>query len=133
MPWEQILTAPVPRYRDNMSFLMYVVSDPSESAHVLVPCSPFSGCHSFIAVFDVSYDSHDRSKEPPWTRDAILAVAGKIKSSNKPLAQAPSFYKVLEEAHGIIAHFSLFCLIIPKKIVLYNFPGEYDSGRGRSC
>jgi len=95
MPCEQILTAPVPR--DSMCFLMYVVSDPSESANVLVPCSSFSGCHHFIAVFDVSYDSHNGSKEPPWTHDAILAVAGKIKSSNKPLAQAPSFYKVLEE------------------------------------
>ena len=50
---------------------------------------------------------------------AILAVAGKIKSSNKPLAQAPSFYKVLEAAHGI-ARFHFFCLIIPEKIVLYN-------------
>ena len=106
MPYEQILTAQVRRY--SMCFLMYVVSDPSESAHVLVPCSSLSGCHLFIAVFDVSYDSHDESKEPPWTRDAILAVAGKIKSSNKPLAQAPSFYKVLEEAHGIARLFTFF-------------------------
>jgi len=88
-----------------------------------------SGCHLFIPIFDVSYDSYDELKEhTPWTFDAILAVAGKIKSGNKP--PAPSFYKALEEAQGI-ARFSLFGPVVLKKAVrgklfLVNIVGDVD-------
>ncbi|KAI0000426.1 hypothetical protein BJV77DRAFT_1058039 [Russula vinacea] len=75
----------------------------------------FSGCHLFIPIFDVSYDSYDGLKErSPWTFDAILAVAGKIKSGNNP--PAPSFYKALEEAQGI-ARSSLFGPVVRKEAV----------------
>jgi hypothetical protein len=50
----------------------------------------------------------------PWTFDAILAVAGKIKSGNNP--PAPSFYKALEEAQGI-ARSSLFGPVVRKEAV----------------
>ncbi len=93
---------------------MYVNASDS-SARVLMPCSFFSGCHLFIPIFDVSYDSYDGLKErSPWTFDAILAVAGKIKSGNNP--PAPSFYKALEEAQGI-ARSSLFGPVVRKEAV----------------
>jgi hypothetical protein len=58
----------------------------------------------------------------PWTFDAILAVAGKIKSGNNP--PAPSFYKALEEAQGI-ARSSLFGPVVRKEAVQgEDFPGE---------
>jgi hypothetical protein len=53
----------------------------------------------------------------PWTFDAILAVAGKIKSGNNP--PAPSFYKALEEAQGI-ARSSLFGPVVRKEAVQGN-------------
>ncbi|KAH9994958.1 hypothetical protein BJV74DRAFT_830722 [Russula compacta] len=75
----------------------------------------FSGCHLFIPIFDVTYDSYDGLMErSPWTFDAILAVAGKIKSGNNP--PAPSFYKALEEAQGI-ARSSLFGPVVRKEAV----------------
>lgn len=75
----------------------------------------FSGCHLFIPIFDVSYDTYEGLMErSPWTFDAILAVAGKIKSGNNP--PAPSFYKALEEAQGI-ARSSLFGPVVRKEAV----------------
>jgi len=68
----------------------------------------------------------------PWTFDAILAVAGKIRSGNGPLS--PTFYKCLEEAQGI-ARSSLFGPVVRKeavqgelsfmiiKVLLDNFAG----------
>jgi hypothetical protein len=50
----------------------------------------------------------------PWTFDAILAVAGKIRSGNGPLS--PTFYKCLEEAQGI-ARSSLFGPVVRKEAV----------------
>jgi hypothetical protein len=50
----------------------------------------------------------------PWTFDAILAVAGKIRSGNGPLSS--TFYKCLEEAQGI-ARSSLFGPIVRKEAV----------------
>lgn len=93
-------------------------------------CRFFSGCHLFVPIFDVSYDSYDGLKErSPWTFDAILAVAGKIKSGNNP--PAPSFYKALEEAQGI-ARSSLFGPIARKEAVQGKFSvnsiGEMFSG-----
>jgi hypothetical protein len=85
-------------------------------------CSFFSGCHLFIPIFDVSYDSYEGLMErSPWTFDAILAVAGKIKSGNNP--PAPSFYKALEEAQGI-ARSSLFGPVVRKEAVQGRFLGE---------
>ena len=70
------------------------------------------------------YDSYDRLKEhSPWTFDAILAVAGKIKSGNNPLA--PSFYKALEEAQGITRS-SLFGPIARKEAVQGKFLNELN-------
>lgn len=84
-----------------------------------MPYSFFSGCHLFIPIFDVSYDSYEGLKErSPWTFDAILAVAGKIKSGNNP--PAPSFYKALEEAQGI-ARSSLFGPVVRKEAVQGKF------------
>lgn len=57
----------------------------------------------------------------PWTFDAILAVAGKIKSGNNP--PAPSFYKALEEAQGI-ARSSLFGPVVRKEAVQGEFLSE---------
>jgi hypothetical protein len=75
----------------------------------------FSGCHLFIPIFDVAHDSYDGLMErSPWTFDAILAVAGKIKSGNNP--PSPSFYKALEEAQGI-ARSSLFGPVVRKEAV----------------
>ncbi|KAI0268642.1 hypothetical protein BC834DRAFT_866568 [Gloeopeniophorella convolvens] len=75
----------------------------------------FSGCNLFIPVFDVSYDTCDSLMErSPWTFDAILAVAGKIKSGNNP--PGPSFYRALEEAQGI-ARSSLFGPVVRKEAV----------------
>jgi len=50
----------------------------------------------------------------PWTFDAILAVAGKIRSGNNP--PGPTFYKALEEAQGI-ARSSLFGPVVRKEAV----------------
>lgn len=57
----------------------------------------------------------------PWTFDAILAIASKIRSGNGPLN--PTFYKCLEEAQGI-ARSSLFGPVVRKEAVqgwLNNF------------
>lgn len=76
----------------------------------------FSGCHMFIPLFDPAYDTYegvmDRS---PWTFDAILAIAAKIRSGNAPLGG--TFYKCLEEAQGI-ARSSLFGPIVRKEAVM---------------
>ncbi len=50
----------------------------------------------------------------PWTFDAILAVASKIRSGTGPLS--PSFYRALEEAQGI-ARSSLFGPVVRKEAV----------------
>ena len=50
----------------------------------------------------------------PWTFDAILAVAAKIRSGTGPLI--PAFYKCLEEAQGI-ARSSLFGPVVRKEAV----------------
>jgi hypothetical protein len=90
-----------------------------------MPCSFFSGCHPFILIFYVSYNSYDELKErSPWTFDAILAVAGKIKSGNNP--PAPSFYKALEESQGI-ARSSLFGPVVLKKAVLFKVSTPWRS------
>ncbi|KAI0745663.1 hypothetical protein C8Q76DRAFT_36732 [Earliella scabrosa] len=75
----------------------------------------FSGCHIFIPVFDPSYDTYEGLMErTPWTIDAILAVAAKIRSGTGPLI--PAFYKCLEEAQGI-ARSSLFGPVVRKEAV----------------
>ncbi|KAG6874460.1 hypothetical protein C0995_010368 [Termitomyces sp. Mi166 len=61
------------------------------------------------------YDTYESLMErTPWTFDAILAVAGKIRSGNGPLSQ--TFYKSLEEAQGI-ARSSLFGPVVRKEAV----------------
>lgn len=75
----------------------------------------FSGCHLFIPLFDPSYDTYEGLMErTPWTFDAILAVAGKIRSGNNP--PGPTFYTALEEAQGI-ARSSLFGPVVRKEAV----------------
>ncbi|EMD32147.1 hypothetical protein CERSUDRAFT_119121 [Gelatoporia subvermispora B] len=75
----------------------------------------FSGCHIFIPVFDPAYDSYEALMErTPWTFDAILAVASKIRSGTGPLS--PTFYKALEEAQGI-ARSTLFGPVVRKEAV----------------
>ncbi|PPR07388.1 hypothetical protein CVT26_013704 [Gymnopilus dilepis] len=75
----------------------------------------FAGCHLFIPLFDPSYDTYESLMErSPWTFDAILAVAGKIRSGNGPLSA--TFYKCLEEAQGI-ARSSLFGPVVRKEAV----------------
>ncbi|KII92405.1 hypothetical protein PLICRDRAFT_37183 [Plicaturopsis crispa FD-325 SS-3] len=75
----------------------------------------FAGCHLFIPLFDPAYDTYESLMErTPWTFDAILAVAGKIRSGNGPLS--PAFYKCLEEAQGI-ARSSLFGPVVRKEAV----------------
>jgi hypothetical protein len=75
----------------------------------------FAGCHLFIPLFDPSYDTYESLMErTPWTFDAILAIAGKIRSGNGPLS--PTFYKCLEEAQGI-ARSSLFGPVVRKEAV----------------
>lgn len=75
----------------------------------------FSGCHLFIPLFDPSYDTYESLKErTPWTFDAILAIASKIRSGTGPLS--PTFYRCLEEAQGI-ARSSLFGPVVRKEAV----------------
>ena len=75
----------------------------------------FSGCNIFIPVFDPTYDTYDGLMErTPWTFDALLAVAAKIRSGTGPLI--PAFYKCLEEAQGI-ARSSLFGPVVRKEAV----------------
>ncbi|OCH86124.1 hypothetical protein OBBRIDRAFT_797500 [Obba rivulosa] len=75
----------------------------------------FSGCHIFIPVFDPAYDTYEGLMErTPWTFDAILAVASKIRSGTGPLS--PTFYKALEEAQGI-ARSTLFGPVVRKEAV----------------
>ncbi|OAX36573.1 hypothetical protein K503DRAFT_867495 [Rhizopogon vinicolor AM-OR11-026] len=76
----------------------------------------FAGCHIFIPLFDPNYDTFESLMErTPWTFDAILAVASKIRSGNGPLSS--TFYKCLEEAQGI-ARSSLFGPIVRKEAVM---------------
>jgi hypothetical protein len=51
----------------------------------------------------------------PWTFDAILAIAAKIRSGNAPLGS--TFYRCLEEAQGI-ARSSLFGPVVRKEAVM---------------
>ncbi|KAF6760337.1 hypothetical protein DFP72DRAFT_1062307 [Ephemerocybe angulata] len=75
----------------------------------------FAGCHLFIPLFDPAYDTYESLKErSPWTFDAILAIAAKIRSGNGPLSG--TFYKCLEEAQGI-ARSSLFGPVVRKEAV----------------
>lgn len=75
----------------------------------------FSGCHLFIPLFDETYDTYEGLRErSPWTFDAILAIASKIRSGNSPLSA--TFYKCLEEAQGI-ARSSLFGPVVRKEAV----------------
>ncbi|KAF8629647.1 hypothetical protein AX17_005586 [Amanita inopinata Kibby_2008] len=75
----------------------------------------FAGCHLFIPLFDPIYDTYESLMErTPWTFDAILAVAGKIRSGTGPMS--PTFYKCLEEAQGI-ARSSLFGPVVRKEAV----------------
>ncbi|KAK0213045.1 hypothetical protein DFS33DRAFT_1464788 [Desarmillaria ectypa] len=75
----------------------------------------FAGCHLFIPLFDPTYDTYESLMErTPWTFDAILAIAGKIRSGNGPLS--PTFFKCLEEAQGI-ARSSLFGPVVRKEAV----------------
>jgi len=75
----------------------------------------FAGCHLFIPLFDPSYDTYESLMErTPWTFDAILAIAGKIRSGSGTLS--PTFYKCLEEAQGI-ARSSLFGPVVRKEAV----------------
>jgi hypothetical protein len=75
----------------------------------------FSGCHIFIPLFDPSYDTYEGLLErTPWTFDAILAVAAKIRAGTGPLP--PSFYRSLEEAQGI-ARSTLFGPVVRKEAV----------------
>ncbi|KAG8214039.1 hypothetical protein J3R82DRAFT_10795 [Butyriboletus roseoflavus] len=76
----------------------------------------FAGCHLFIPLFDPNYDTFESLMErTPWTFDAILAIASKIRSGNAPLS--PTFYKCLEEAQGI-ARSSLFGPVVRKEAVM---------------
>ena len=50
----------------------------------------------------------------PWTFDAILAVASKIRAGTGPLP--PTFYRALEEAQGI-ARSTLFGPVVRKEAV----------------
>lgn len=75
----------------------------------------FAGCHLFIPLFDPNYDTFESMMErSPWTFDAILAIAAKIRSGNGALS--PTFYKCLEEAQGI-ARSSLFGPVVRKEAV----------------
>ncbi|KAF8658282.1 hypothetical protein AX16_002056 [Volvariella volvacea WC 439] len=75
----------------------------------------FAGCHLFIPLFDPAYDTYESLMErTPWTFDAILAIAAKIRSGNGPLI--PTFYRCLEEAQGI-ARSSLFGPVVRKEAV----------------
>ncbi|TFY68274.1 hypothetical protein EVJ58_g1119 [Rhodofomes roseus] len=75
----------------------------------------FSGCHYFIPCFDPTYDTYDALQErTPWTFDAMLAIASKIRSGTGPLSS--TFYKCLEEAQGI-ARSTLFGPVVRKEAV----------------
>ncbi|EPQ57029.1 hypothetical protein GLOTRDRAFT_120398 [Gloeophyllum trabeum ATCC 11539] len=75
----------------------------------------FSGCHLFIPLFDPAYDTYESIMErSPWTFDAILAVASKIKGGSGPLSE--TFYRCLDEAQGI-ARSSLFGPVVRKEAV----------------
>lgn len=90
--------------------------DPSASYTANTFPSFFSGCHLFIPLFDTAYDTYEGVMErSPWTFDAMLAVAGKIRSGNGPLST--TFYKCLEEAQGI-ARSSLFGPVVRKEAVM---------------
>ena len=107
------------------SFICNLAS-PSVETCLIISSSFFSGCHLFIPIFDVSYDTYEGLMErSPWTFDAILAVAGKIKSGNNP--PAPSFYKALEEAQGI-ARSSLFGPVVRKEAVQGELPSDLGVG-----
>jgi len=53
----------------------------------------------------------------PWTFNAILTVAAKVRSGNGPLS--PTFYKCLEETQAV-ARSSLFGAVMRKEAVQGN-------------
>ena len=92
----------------------------------LIYLSFFSGCHLFIPLFDPVYDTYESLKErTPWTFDAILAIASKIRSGNGALTN--TFYRCLEEAQGI-ARSSLFGPVVRKEAVQGSPRGLIWSG-----
>ncbi|KAF8914524.1 hypothetical protein CPB85DRAFT_535870 [Mucidula mucida] len=75
----------------------------------------FAGCHLFIPVFDPTYDTYESlMARTPWTFDAILAIASKIRSGSGPMT--PTFHACLAEAQGI-ARSSLFGPVVRKEAV----------------
>lgn len=87
----------------------------------------------FIPLFDPSYDTYDSLMErTPWTFDAVLAIAAKIRSGSGPLS--PAFYRCLEEAQGI-ARSSLFGPVVRKEAIQGQwFPCLAGAGTyGHSC
>jgi hypothetical protein len=75
----------------------------------------FAGCHLFVPLFDPAYDNYESLTErTPWTFDAILAIAARIRCGNGPFS--PTFFKCLEEAQGI-ARSSLFGPAVRKEAV----------------
>ncbi|OCF31845.1 hypothetical protein I317_03349 [Kwoniella heveanensis CBS 569] len=76
----------------------------------------FSGCHYFVPLFDKNYDTYDTFIErTPFSTNALLAVAAKIRAGNGPLGQ--TFHRCLEEAQGI-ARSTLFGPIVRKEAVI---------------
>ncbi|WWC88185.1 uncharacterized protein L201_003090 [Kwoniella dendrophila CBS 6074] len=76
----------------------------------------FKGCHYFVPLWDKSYDTYETFiVRTPFSTDALLAVAAKIRAENGPLGQ--TFQRCLEEAQGI-ARSTLFGPIVRKEAVM---------------
>ncbi|WVW80458.1 hypothetical protein I302_102440 [Kwoniella bestiolae CBS 10118] len=76
----------------------------------------FRGCHYFVPLWDKSYDTYETFiARTPFSTDALLAVAAKIRAGNGPLGQ--TFQRCLEEAQGI-ARSTLFGPIVRKEAVM---------------
>ncbi|WVR05573.1 hypothetical protein IAU60_002592 [Kwoniella sp. DSM 27419] len=76
----------------------------------------FSGCHYYVPLFDKSYDTYEGFIErTPFSTNALLAIAAKIRAGNGPLGQ--TFQRCLEEAQGI-ARSTLFGPIVRKEAVI---------------
>ncbi|WWC96649.1 hypothetical protein V866_003521 [Kwoniella sp. B9012] len=76
----------------------------------------FKGCHYFVPLWDKSYDTYETFiVRTPFSTDALLAVAAKIRAGNGPLGQ--TFQRCLEEAQGI-ARSTLFGPIVRKEAVM---------------
>jgi hypothetical protein len=75
-----------------------------------------------MPLFDPLYDTYESLMErSPWTFNVILAIGAKIRSGNGPLS--PTFFKCLEEAHGI-ARSLLFGAVVQKETVQGFFVSE---------